>query len=654
MAYVITIAGSPVDLQPGWSTHAVANLPDTAIGRVQSMDGMYRPGLDDEIVMTEDGTRIFGGFVTRPSEAGLGGYGVTPIDVQVNANDYNICADRIFVSVVIPPGTLKAALTVLVAKLNPTHGGYGIALHGSQVDGPDLPGLTYDYVKLSDIFANLTTLTEGYVWEIDYDKNLRMFAPGSQAAPINIATGDGNTVGDITVELSRDGYANRVIATSSSAFSYVIGESHAGNGSAQDFQLSKVSAALDDTTLRTITISGSGTFFLAYAGQLTYDIAVAGVTAADIETALMALTNVAPLTPVVTGPTGGPFTLAFTTANTPVVFLGGSDPAVVAIASGAVVVYGASGPSAGPVGIFPAGTYGRDDMPWTFEQDTNTVHQRVGETVVPSGGSIQVSYTVTLTAVAEDTGEQDANGMFQAVISVDAANPTTLASFATTYLAAHLSTKKVITYYTYAKGLKPGQTQTIDVPERNINNTCFITDIVSTAEATLVKRRVQATEGAEFLSGSGWRDTYQRWSGAASASSVNPASSSSGGGSGGGGSIRTPAAYFMGGSVLESVTSPTTPAWVQSSEIQVVLDTVRRGSNTVTVTCRVRCDSGNVTVRLRNISDNVTAGTSAVVASTTWLTVTFSATLTPGSKIYRLEGLPSLADVAFQVIGYLE
>lgn len=212
---VITIAGDTKQVKAG-SLHITmtANGRSTAAFQVESTDGTYRPAQDAQVIITEDGTRIFGGLLEEPKErGGAGGKGIPAIVTSVSAADFNVYAERRFVNGTLAAGTLKSMLTTLV---NDYLDDYGVSLDGSQVDGPTLPAVEFNYTRLDEVFNELGTMTadfgEPYAWRIDNFKVLSMFQPSTNAAPFDL-TGDpiANVIGDISVDTSYKHYANRVI-----------------------------------------------------------------------------------------------------------------------------------------------------------------------------------------------------------------------------------------------------------------------------------------------------------------------------------------------------------------------------------------------------------------------------------------------------------
>ncbi len=203
--YVVTIGGATKTVRPGLSIVENLNTRASVTCEADSADGSYRPGLGEEVVITEDGDTIFAGLIRACREAGWGDYGVTPIRTRVDAEDYTSVADRRYVDEAFADSTLKQILTRLVTYM----AGHGITLDGSQVDGPTVTARTYTNRPISDIFNELSGET-GYIWEIGYDKVLRMYEPGDVAAPFDVEDGDGHAIGDITVEPSEGKYGTRV------------------------------------------------------------------------------------------------------------------------------------------------------------------------------------------------------------------------------------------------------------------------------------------------------------------------------------------------------------------------------------------------------------------------------------------------------------
>jgi hypothetical protein len=211
----ITIAGVTKDVQAG-SLHIsmTANGRSTASFAVVSVDGSYRPAQDAEVVITENGSRIFAGLLEEPKERGVAnGKGIPAIVTKVSAADFNVYAERRYVNGIIPAGSLASQLEWVRSNYFAV---YGVALSGGQVAGPTLASLEFKYLRADEVLNKICTLSaefgEPFAWVIDHDKILRAVQPSTVPAPFNL-TGDpiADVIGDIEVDTSFKHYANRVI-----------------------------------------------------------------------------------------------------------------------------------------------------------------------------------------------------------------------------------------------------------------------------------------------------------------------------------------------------------------------------------------------------------------------------------------------------------
>lgn len=213
MIFQVTINGVAVEIRQKSLTIAqTMNGRSTATFSIMSADRSYRPPLDAEVLIFVDGTRIFGGLITTPAEAGLHG-GVKPnINTRVTASDFHIYADRRAIKEDVPAGSLLSVLQIL----EPYLAIYGVTLDPAQAVGPTLPALIYDYRRCSDVLNELSTLTaqfgDQFIWQIDQFRVLRMYQPSGISAVFDLV-GDTlpEVVGDLTLEKTRETYANRII-----------------------------------------------------------------------------------------------------------------------------------------------------------------------------------------------------------------------------------------------------------------------------------------------------------------------------------------------------------------------------------------------------------------------------------------------------------
>lgn len=266
--YAITIAGVSRSIQPGWTITESANSRNRMDFRFLSLDGTVRLANDDEVIFTEDGTRIFGGLIDNPSEAGFGGASSTSaIEQSVSAVDFNVYPSRITVGTATdrPSETLAARLAWIAGLMS----GQGVSLSGTQATGPTLIAASYTADQfLVDVLNETMALASGtgstsWVWDISYSKVLKATETGTVAAPFNIADGDGQVLGDITVRQPRPStFANYIILLGGQG-THDASDAFTGDGVTSDFALTYTLASTYgfvyvDGVAETLAIQGTG------------------------------------------------------------------------------------------------------------------------------------------------------------------------------------------------------------------------------------------------------------------------------------------------------------------------------------------------------------------------------------------------------------
>lgn len=238
--YAITIAGVSKSLQPGWSISESANCRAVLSAAIVSATAAYRPAIGDEVVITEDGTTIFGGYISEPAEQGLGGEGITGIVTSFTAADYNSLAERrTVIDGGFPAGyTMAQCITSLCGYLTD----YGVSVDAAQATGSSLTApVGYDIKSVIAFLDDLALIFSGisgtsHLWRIGYDKKLRMFAVGDLTAPVSITTANRNAIGDVSPAKSRGAYANYVTLLAGTGTGEVT-DTFAGDGSTAAFAL---------------------------------------------------------------------------------------------------------------------------------------------------------------------------------------------------------------------------------------------------------------------------------------------------------------------------------------------------------------------------------------------------------------------------------
>lgn len=263
----------------------------------------------------------------------------------------------------------------------------------------------------------------------------------------------------------------------------------------------------------------------------------------------------------------------------------------------------------------------------------------------------------TVTSIASDSGSITARGRwsrrYDAADGIDSAAADALAA---SILTQTLVEKTQVVYQTFQDGLEPGQTQSIVLSDRGLNNTFLITQVQMRFEAQSDQfvYTVTAVEGTAKQSD--WRDTYKQWSsGSGSGSAIGVP------GGGGGGSSTGTKVYPLGGVRSESVRSVGSPVgWVAATGCQAGIDTVERGTPSAQVTVMLGTSTAGITVkaRLYDLSNGVDCGQSTTVTGSVdangdpvLTRKTFTVTLTAGSNVYELQILPSAVEEEVLAVG---
>lgn len=212
-----------------------ANEPDALRCTIISADRTYKPAKRANVYVVEDGTRIYGGTLTRPRRLGLGTHGSPALKFEIEAVSFKDKAKNRLVTLTTTAGwTLKQILTALES------GGFlpsGVVVHPSQADGPTFANvLVWTDTELAAVLLQLAKMT-GWVYDIDPDLQLVVFEPASTAAPYDITQANGKAEGEIAVDPSTHVGANQVVVKIGTAGLFDKTEDFVGDGVTDTFPL---------------------------------------------------------------------------------------------------------------------------------------------------------------------------------------------------------------------------------------------------------------------------------------------------------------------------------------------------------------------------------------------------------------------------------
>lgn len=203
----------------------------------------YRPDPEDEIIVKEDGVKIFAGFVVRVQENLLDG----PImEYVADCRDYSHLLDRKLVNKSYEDSTVQEIIDDIVANFSAS----GITT--TNVDGTDVIDFiafnnidpTKALQKLADIF--------NYDWYIDYDKDIHFFSKEANAAPFALTdTGRKHLPNSLTIVRDSTQIKNSILVEGGNQLSDTeFTDKWVGNGQQRQF---KTTYSMKDFTL---TVNG--------------------------------------------------------------------------------------------------------------------------------------------------------------------------------------------------------------------------------------------------------------------------------------------------------------------------------------------------------------------------------------------------------------
>lgn len=190
MALVITVAG--VDRTRSIRSGSLrivsvlTNSPDTAEFLVPKFgDRTFTPDVDDEVIITNDGTRIFGGHIMQMDET----FSVlNSVDYRVKCIDYTKHIDQRLVVDTYENMTVQAIVTAIRNTYMPSD------VDVSNVTVTTLiPYIAFNYEYPSDCLRQLAELS-GADWRIDYNKNLYFQEQATDAAPFSLSDTNGRYI----------------------------------------------------------------------------------------------------------------------------------------------------------------------------------------------------------------------------------------------------------------------------------------------------------------------------------------------------------------------------------------------------------------------------------------------------------------------------
>lgn len=233
MSIVITIGGvdktSLIDFGTVIKIDAINNIVDTLMFRLLSHAGQtYLPSVNEEVIMTDDGETVFGGYITKIDKQVLG---QGTAEATITCSDYSCRLTAETVNEQYLDMTVKEIIDALVAD-------HDCGITSNQVVCDVLISkIIFNRQTFADCVQRLADVT-GYSWYVDYDKDIHFFIKNSELAPFNVSDGDGNTITDslkISTDLSQ--IRNRVFVKGGEVEGLERTEYFDGDGNSTHFRL---------------------------------------------------------------------------------------------------------------------------------------------------------------------------------------------------------------------------------------------------------------------------------------------------------------------------------------------------------------------------------------------------------------------------------
>lgn len=187
MAVQLTIQGIDRTSSIQWASLRIENILTKQVDRCTFKiwnygDRTFKPVIGREVIITDNGTRVFAGVIVRIS-AEVVDY--PKVEYAVECSDYTRILDQHLVAETYEGMTVNAIIADLIANWAPT------GITGTQVDCTTvIDFIQFNYEPVSDCLRQLAEIV-GFDWYIDYNKDVYFKSPQATDASIDITDSGG-------------------------------------------------------------------------------------------------------------------------------------------------------------------------------------------------------------------------------------------------------------------------------------------------------------------------------------------------------------------------------------------------------------------------------------------------------------------------------
>lgn len=187
MAVVITIQGVDRTSLVQWSSLKIENILTKQVDKCSFKlwkygDKTFKPVIGREVIITDNGTRVFAGVIVRTSVEVVD---YPKVEYSVECSDYTRILDQHLIADTYENMTINAIIAHMVANWLPT------GFTATQVDATQvIDYIQFNYEPASDCIKQLADIV-GYDWYVDYFRDIYFKSPTATSASIDITDSGG-------------------------------------------------------------------------------------------------------------------------------------------------------------------------------------------------------------------------------------------------------------------------------------------------------------------------------------------------------------------------------------------------------------------------------------------------------------------------------
>lgn len=183
MTIVVTIAGVDRTDYVTWPSLNIERVLTRAVDTcrfltLRTATKTWKPTAGAEIVITADGTKIFGGVIIRVTERPKA-YAL--LEYEVECTDYARILDSKLVATTYENQTVND----IIADLAANHFDAGVFTVNNVDCAVVINYIQFNYIPGAEVLTKLAEMV-GYDWFVDYDRDINFFKPQPTTAPVDI------------------------------------------------------------------------------------------------------------------------------------------------------------------------------------------------------------------------------------------------------------------------------------------------------------------------------------------------------------------------------------------------------------------------------------------------------------------------------------